>query len=366
MAAPETVSGNHKTMERRHFALLQLALVPGLPPRERAALLTADDLEDVLAAPARHVERLPAAARGALLDGRAERAAESEMRECARRGVRLVAWGERSYPALLAVTCDPPPVLWVRGSLQPDDGARGVAVVGARRATVGGRALARSMARELAAARVSVVSGLALGIDGEAHRGALDGGGHTVAVLGSGLGQLYPSAHVELARSIERAGGALVSEFPLETPPYKGNFPRRNRVIAGWTPGVVVVEAATRSGALVTARLALEEGREVMAVPGHPGAELAAGTNSLIRDGATLVRGAADVAEQLGWELPAVEASLPAEPLLAVLRQDVPCSLDELQARSGVNVPQLLERLTELELQRKVLRLPGALYVRAT
>jgi DNA processing protein len=353
-------------MERRHFALLKLALVPGLPPRERAALLAADDLEDVLAAPAQHAERLPAAAREALHDGRVARAAESEVRECARRGVRLVAWGAADYPALLAVTCDPPPVLWVRGHLQGDDTPRSVSVVGARHATVGGRALARSMARDLAASRVSVVSGLALGIDGEAHRGALDGNGHTVAVLGSGLGQLYPSTHVPLAQAIEEGGGAVVSEFALDARPYKGNFPRRNRVIAGWTPGVVVVEAAQRSGALVTARLALEEGREVMAVPGHPGAEMAAGTNSLIRDGAVLVRGAADVAQQLGWELPAAPASSPAEPLLAVLRRGVPCSLDELQARSGVTVPQLLERLTELELQHKVQRLPGALFVRST
>jgi DNA processing protein len=350
-------------MERRRFSLLQLALVPGLPPRVRAALLAADDLEELLRNPGSDAGRLPPAACEALAGGAVARAAEEELRGCERARVRLVAWGQPGYPALLTVTSDPPPVLWVRGLMPGEDRAPAVAIVGSRHATLAGRALARTMARELAAAGLTVVSGLALGIDGEAHRGALEGGGRTVAVLGSGLQHVHPKSHLELAGSIEDRGGAVVSEFPLAARPYQGNFPRRNRVIAGWTPGVVVVEAAQRSGALVTARLALEEGREVMAVPGHPGAELAAGTNGLIRDGAVLVRDAADVAEQLGVELAAAAPS-PTEPLLAVLRRGVPCSLDELQARSGVQVPQLLERLTELELQHKVQRLPGALFLR--
>jgi DNA processing protein len=209
---------------------------------------------------------------------------------------------------------------------------------------------------------VVVVSGLALGIDGEAHVGALEGGGLTVAVLGSGLGQVYPPSHVALGERVERAG-ALVSEFPPHTRPYKGNFPRRNRVIAGWAPGTVVVEAAARSGALVTARIALEEGREVMAVPGHPSSATSEGANALIRDGAVLVRGAADVAQQLEVALPAPAAPGP-EPLLRALRTDAPLSLDELQRRSGVPVNELLQRLGELELERKVQRLPGALFVR--
>jgi DNA processing protein len=353
-------------MEPRQFALLKLSLLPGLPPRARTALLGADDLPEVLSAAAAPDERLSPAALEAVRSGRVERAARLEMEECGRTGVRLVAWGSAAYPPRLTVTCDPPPMLWVRGRLHDEAAGRSVAVVGSRHATPAGRVLARTLARDLAAAGVSIVSGLALGIDGEAHRGALEARGHTVGVLGSGLAELYPKEHVELARAIEAAGGAVVSEFPLHARPYQGNFPRRNRVIAGWTPGVVVVEAAQRSGALVTARLALEEGREVMAVPGHPGTETAAGTNALIRDGAVLVRGAADVAEQLGFALPAAADSPPAEPLLAALRRGVPCSLDELQARSGVQVPQLLERLTELELQHKVRRLPGALFVRST
>jgi DNA processing protein len=348
-------------MEARRFDLLILASLPGLDPRARAALLAATDLHGVLARPDDHGELLPARARKELSTGRARKAAEREMAAAQRSGIQLLGWGEYGYPELLARICDPPPVLWVRGTLPPE-GTPAVGIVGSREATVAGRALARALARDLAAAGVVIVSGLALGIDGEAHLGALEGGGSTVAVLGSGLHRVYPASHASLAERIERAG-ALVSEFPLDTPPYKGNFPRRNRVIAGWAAGPVVVEAAARSGALVTARVAIDEGREVMAVPGHPNSPVSAGTNALIRDGAVLVRGAADVAEQLRFELPppAAEAD---EPLLAALRADAPLSLDELQRKSGVPVSELLHRLGELELERKVQRLPGALFVR--
>ena len=350
-----------KVMEARRFDLLMLALVPGLDPRVRAALLAEPRLDDVFARPDDHAQRLPDAARDALRSGQVSKAAEQELLALRRTPIQLLGWGEYGYPELLARIFDPPPVLWVRGTLPPA-GQASVSIVGSRQATVAGRALARALARDLAGAGVVIVSGLALGIDGEAHTGALEGGGLTVAVLGSGLHEVYPASHAPLAERIERAG-ALVSEFPLRTRPYKGNFPRRNRVIAGWAPGTVVVEAAARSGALVTARVALEEGREVMAVPGHPSAATSEGTNALIRDGAVLVRGAADVAEQLRLVLPA-PAPAPGEPLLDALRKDAPISLDELQQRSGLPARDLLQRLGELELERKVQRLPGALFVR--
>jgi DNA processing protein len=350
-------------MEARKFDLLMLALMPGVHPRVRAALLSAADLSEVLAHPGDHRDRLPGSALASVASGELRKSAEHEVEGAQRAGIQLLAWGESGYPELLAHTADPPPVLWVRGTLVAADWEAGIGIVGSRQATGAGRALARGMARDLARAGATIVSGLALGIDGEAHRGALDAGGRTVAVLGSGLAQVYPASHARLAEQIVDAG-ALVSEFALETPPYKGNFPRRNRVIAGWTSGVVVVEAAARSGALVTARVALEEGREVMAVPGHPTCATAEGTNALIRDGAVLVRGAADVAEQLGLALAPAEAGT-AEPLLEALRPDAPLSLDELQRKSGVPVPALLQRLGELELERKVQRLPGALFVRA-
>jgi DNA processing protein len=348
-------------METRKFDLLMLALLPGVPPRAREILRAWPDLGAVFSRPDDHGELLPDGARDHIRSGRLRREAEAEADAAPRAGIALVALGEADYPERLARTGDPPPVLWVRGALSAADGAAGVAIVGSRQATGAGRALARSMARDLAASGVTVVSGLALGIDGEAHRGALEARGRTVAVLGSGLSRIYPPAHAALADEVA-ASGALVSEFPLQAPPYKGNFPRRNRVIAGWTRAVVVVEAAARSGALVTARVALDEGREVMAVPGHPSSATAEGTNALIREGAALVRSAQDVAHELDIELrPPPPAG---EPLLDLLRGGAALSVDDLVARSGLPVPALLQRLGELELSRKVQRLPGALYMR--
>jgi DNA processing protein len=254
-------------------------------------------------------------------------------------------------------------VLYVRGRLAPDEGPRSVAIVGSRASTAAGRALAQGMARDLAESRVTVISGLARGIDTAAHSGALAGRGRTVAVLGSGLDELYPRENEGLAAAIE-GQGAVVSEFPLGTPPYPANFPRRNRVIAGLSRAVVVVEAAERSGALVTARAALEEGRDVFAVPGHPSQPASAGCNQLIRDGALLVRGAPDVAQEIGLQLPVAPAPPPGDDVLRALRDDVPSSLEELGRKSGLETPALLVRLTELELADKVRRLPGALFVR--
>jgi DNA processing protein len=221
------------------------------------------------------------------------------------------------------------------------------------------------MAAELAAAGLSVVSGLARGTDTAAHLGALESGGRTVAVLGSSLDRDYPPENAPLARRIAESGGAVVSELPLGSGPLAAHFPRRNRMIAGWGVGVVVVEAAARSGALITARLALDEGREVMAVPGHPAVLTAAGPNALIRDGARLVRDASDVCLELGLSAPPVEAAPPAPGALGWLRRDAPESVDVLAARSGLPIGRLLSELTELEAQQRVRRLPGALYVRA-
>jgi DNA processing protein len=249
--------------------------------------------------------------------------------------------------------------------LQPGEGDESLALVGARAASPQGRAWAQQLARELAAAGLTIVSGLARGIDTAGHRGALAAEGRTVAVLGSGLDQVYPAENAELAQAIAERG-AVVSEFRLGTRPCPGNFPRRNRVIAGWGRGVVVVEAALRSGALVTARCALDEGREVLAVPGHPSHAGAAGTNALIRDGATLVRDARDVAEALGLEA-AIAVPTPAreDALLAALPPGVPASLEDLAQRCGEPAARLLGRLTTLELESKVRRLPGALFLRS-
>jgi DNA processing protein len=347
------------------FDLLTLSLLPGVIARTCRDLSARAPLADVLARPDDHSDLLGERARALLHAGRARKEAEEELRRAAAAGARVVGRDEDDYPRLLRHVYDPPPVLYVQGRLDAEEGERSLAIVGSRAASPQGVTLARAMGRDLAAAGLTVVSGLARGIDSAAHQGALDGGGRTVAVLGSGLDRLYPAENGRLARAVAEAG-AVVSEFPMGTDPRPGYFPRRNRVIAGWGRAVVVVEAAQRSGALVTARCALEEGREVMAVPGHPSSAGSAGTNALIRDGARLVRGAADVAEEFGIELQAAPETpaAAADPVLAALRGDAPASVEELQRRSGRPASEVLGRLTELELASRVRRLPGALFVR--
>lgn len=348
------------------FDLLTLALLPGLAPRVARLLAGRGALHDVLAEPEAHADLLGDEARALLRTGEARRRAEEEARRAAGLGVRIAGWDEPDFPRLLGRIFDPPPVLYLRGLLNADEGERSVAIVGARAATPAGRTLARAMSRDLAAAGATIVSGLARGIDTAAHEGALDAHGRTVAVLGCGIDRIYPPENAALARTIEERG-AIVSEFAFGTPPLPQHFPRRNRLIAGWARGVVVVEAARRSGALNTARTAVDEGRDVMAVPGHPSQAAGEGTNQLLRDGAVLVRDARDVAEELGFELPAATPAAgqsPADPLLSALRVDAPLTLDDLRARSGLETPELLARLSRLELRDEVRRLPGALFVR--
>lgn len=343
---------------------LTLALLPGLSPRGRRELLTRGSLADSLARPDEHADILSEPARTALRSGEARRRAEGERDRAEARGLRVVGSGEPEYPSWLARTYDPPLILFVQGILGRDEGVGAVAVVGSRAATPLGLAFARTLSRDLAAAGVTVVSGLARGIDAAAHRGALEAGGRTVAVLGSGLGRVYPQENQDLAGRIAGNGGVVVSEFPLETAPWKGNFPRRNRVIAGWGRAVVVVEAGERSGALITARFALEEGRDVMAVPGHPTWSGAAGTNALLRDGALMVRHAGDVLAEIGLATPASEKNAE-DDVLAALRRDAPSSIEEIASRCDRGLPDLLSRLGELELARQVRRLPGSLFVRS-
>jgi len=343
--------------------LLTLALLP-LAPRAVRQLLDRGPICDVLADPEAHEDLLSAAALALLRrPGEAQRKTDEERRRAAALGVRIVPRDEADFPSLVGRIFDPPPVLYVRGRLQVEDAQRGVAIVGARAATPAGRALARAMSRDLAEAGATVVSGLARGIDTAAHQGALDAGGRTVAVLGCGVDRIYPPENAALAKRIEETG-AIVSEFPLGTPPLPQHFPQRNRIIAGWCRGVVVVEAAARSGALNTARTAADENRDVMAVPGHPSQPACEGTNQLLRDGAAFVRDARDVAAELGLELPAEIAQPVQDPVLAALRRDAPLSLEDLRARSGLETPDLLARLSQLELRDAVRRLPGALFVR--
>jgi DNA processing protein len=253
----------------------------------------------------------------------------------------------------LAAVPDPPPVLWVRGEAEPALlGELSVAVVGARACSGYGRTVARTLGRELAAAGMVVVSGLARGIDGEAHRGALEAGGRTVAVLGCGVDRDYPASHSELAARILYGGGLIVSEYEAGVEPAPWRFPARNRIIAGVSAATVVVEARERSGALITADFALEDGREVMAVPGEITSALSRGTNALLRLGATPVTSTDDVLESLGVEAPApvdVPQGAAARRLLEALSTE-PATADELGRSTGLDAATVSAALVELEL----------------
>ncbi len=278
-----------------------------------------------------------------------------------RDGWRWLVPGDEGYPALLEHTADPPIGLFVKGELRP---APVVAIVGSRRATAYGRQVARALGEELAGAGVVVASGMARGVDGAAHEGALAAGGPTWAVWGTGPGRVYPAEHRQLSDAIATRG-ALISEYLPDTPPRKHQFPERNRVLAGIASVVVVVEAAARSGALITARLALDEGREVLAVPGSILSEVSVGPNTLLRLGARPVLTVADVLDAVGAP-PARRTGpgAPSHPMLDHLPAGVSRSADELVSRSGLSVTEVHGALLELELDGVVERLPSGAFQR--
>ncbi|MFZ5596134.1 MAG: DNA-processing protein DprA [Bacillota bacterium] len=295
----------------------------------------------------------------------------AEMALLEKNGVKYCYIGDPCYPEPLKRIFDPPPGLFVRGSV---DGLwpPAVALVGSRKATRYGLATAGKLAGDLALAGVAVVSGMARGIDTAAHRGALDAGGKTVAVLGCGVDVAYPAENRRLMEEIERSG-AVVSEFPLRATPQPWHFPVRNRIISGLSLGVVVVEAAERSGALITADFALDQGREVMAVPGNITSAVSRGPNRLIAQGARLVEGAEDILEELGLgrlfkvdrpEQPAVKVS-PEEAAVKNSLSAEPSNLDQLVERTGLPAQRVLAALTFLELKGLARQLPGRLYAAA-
>jgi DNA processing protein len=265
--------------------------------------------------------------------------------------INVVRRRNAGYPPLLAEMHDPPERLYVRGGEIELLTRPAVAVVGARSCSPYGREVARALARELAAAGLVVVSGLARGIDGEAHRGALDAGGPTVAVLGCGIDRDYPRAHAELARRVAETG-AIVSEYPAGVEPAPWRFPARNRIIAGLALATVVVEARERSGALITADFALELGREVFAVPGEITSTLSSGTNGLIRQGAAPMLSSDDVFAALGVEVSRAQqpSVSPAAGTVLDLVVETPRSADELVRASGLPSPEISAALVELEL----------------
>lgn len=281
--------------------------------------------------------------------------------------VQVLTWEDDAYPVNLRETDAPPPVLYVRGQLQPED-RLAVAVVGTRRASAYGREVAHMAATEFAHNNITVVSGLALGVDTVAHRAALDAGGRTLAVLGSGVDQVYPAQNRELADAII-ANGALISEYPLGTRPEANNFPPRNRIISGLSQGVIIVEASQQSGALITAEFAAEQGREVFAVPGsilHPGS---AGCNQLIRQGATPFLSVSDVLDQLNFATLSTQSmvrqSTPSDPLeaqlITLLAQEA-CHIDDIVRRMALPSGQVSSLLTLLELKGLVRQVGGMTY----
>lgn len=275
----------------------------------------------------------------------------------------MLALGDPRYPALLLETPDPPLVLFVQGSIGSLAPAAALAVVGSRNPTPQGSDHARRFSQALAEAGITVVSGLALGIDGQAHEGALAAGGLTVAFVATGLDRVYPSRHRDLAHRIAEQG-ALVSEHPLGTPPLAPHFPQRNRLIAGLSQGTLVVEAALQSGSLITARLATEMGREVFAIPGSIHSPQSRGCHALIRQGAKLVESVDDILEELRWHrasdpaVPRDDSAAVPDPLLGAMGFE-PIGLDALQDRTGLDTASLMARLLELELDGAVGRLPG-------
>lgn len=283
---------------------------------------------------------------------------DAEMAKIEKAGARLLTLADEHYPALLKKIPDAPTVLYVRGQLALEDD-HALSIVGTRRATSYGRDAAYHFAKQLAAQGITIISGLAHGVDSAAHRGALDGGGRTLAVLGCGIDRIYPADNQKLADDILRHG-AIISEFPVGTPPDGRNFPRRNRIISGLALGVLVVEAPEKSGALITTTTAAEQGREVFAVPGNIFNPMSGGTNRLIQDGAKLVMAVEDILEELNITHQNAQAStiteriVPAndteKSLLQLLGAD-PIHVDDLTRLCGLPVSIVNSTLTILELK---------------
>ncbi|HEY65103.1 MAG TPA: DNA-protecting protein DprA [Caldilineae bacterium] len=349
------------------------SLVRGIGPQRLRALLDYfGDIESAWHAPADELRRAGLDRRSLenLVTTRATLSLEREVARIEEAGIQVLTWESPDYPRNLRHIYDPPPVLYVQGELLPED-EWAVAVVGTRRASAYGREAARKLAGDLARHRVTVVSGLARGIDAVAHRAALEAGGRTIAVLGSGLDVIYPPEHRQLAQQIAEAG-ALISEYPLGTQPESSNFPPRNRIISGLSKGVVIVEAGVRSGALITADFAAEQGREVFAVPGSIFQRGSVGTNRLIQDGAHPALSATDILEVLNMDQVAeqveVRAAIPSDPTEAQLMAHLgpePIHVDELAQATALPISVVSSTLALMELKGLVRQVGGMNYVLA-
>jgi DNA processing protein len=303
---------------------------------------------------------------------------ERELTAVERKRIEVLSALDSTYPMRLKMIADPPPLLYITGALTEQD-EMAMAIVGARRATAAGRAMTEELSHDLAEAGMTVVSGLARGVDAAAHQGALAAKGRTIAVLGCGIDRTYPPEHERLRGQIEERG-AILSEAPMGAPPHSHHFPRRNRIISGLSLGVIVTEAAIRSGSLITARLAAEQGREVFAVPGFVKEDTSRGTNALLKEGAALIERAQDVIDAILPQLeqplrmrlqPSLEQSVPSgqlgkeEQLVYDALSYDPLIVDDVIVITGLSVSTVLASLLSLELRQRVRQLSGQRYIRA-
>ncbi len=361
-------------------AWVRLTLIPGVGGETQRTLLKAFGLPETIFASGmgalRGVVGAPLAERLLHADESIADEIKTALDWSREPGNRIVTLADSDYPQALLRSADPPVLLYVKGRVELLN-RTGLAIVGSRNATPQGEANAEAFAATLAGAGLTIISGMALGIDTAAHRGALRvtgiNSGSTIAVIGTGADRVYPARNRELARIIAQQG-AIVSEFPLDTPALAANFPRRNRIIAGLAQGCLVVEAAARSGSLITARLAAEAGREVFAIPGSIHSPLAKGCHQLIKQGAKLVESAQDVLEEIRWQ-PATDCAAE-PPASAIAIDDAPttrlldalghdhCDVDTLAERTGLTPGALLAMLLQLELGDHVASLPGGRYQR--
>ena len=359
-------------------ALVALNMLPTIGPiRVRRLLEAFGDAAAVLGAPTDRLQRVDGIGEetAKILRGWQDHADPlAEIREAADRGISIVTQDDDGYPAPLRDTYDPPLLLYVWGKLEARD-RHAIGMVGSRRTTHYGTQTAKKFSYQLAQAGFTIISGLARGIDTSAHEGAIAGKGRTIAVIGSGLGKLYPPENLGLAEKIAAGNGAVVSEFPLNTAPDKQTFPMRNRIVAAWSQALLVVECPAWSGSLITANLATEYGKPVFAIPGPIDKETSAGCNQLIRDGATLVYDASHILDDLG-ELPFARKASAAEPaaaipalppeeaavFAAVTADETP--VDRIIDRCGLPAHVVTATLMKLELRRLVRAFPGFRYAR--
>lgn len=367
---------------------LSLNMTSGVGPRASAKLLEKfGSAENVFHATRAELEslRLKPETVESIIKREFHEKAEEELAKVRELGGDVLVLDDGSYPYLLRQIADPPITLYVKGDWRACFDAPCVAVVGSRRCSTYGENASQMLARDLAARGICIVSGLARGIDTAAHKGAIEAGGKTVAVLGTGIGQVYPKENAKLVEQILDAGGAVASQFPLETPPIPENFPYRNRIISGLSLGVLIVEASERSGSLITARLAMEQNREVFAVPGNITSKNSFGTNFLIKSGAQLVQQWQDIVLELPPEIastilpPTIDTKqeTPKQTELApadlsederkiyrLLTSDTPTHVDVLVEASEIPVNILMSVLFALDMRELVRELPGKNYVR--